>query len=912
MSYFTNQTSEYIGATGIYPLFEYVNTGSNNIYTYSSNFSSEIESLKQKDLSHDGSISSINSTIGTIQGEVAANTTAIAAQATQIATLEATTAANSTAIVANTGAIVDLNLNKVNKSSFNSTGVIYMDVAGNVQLSYDNTCFSQYSVVSGNAMVLTLEDTYKNLPTSISSINTNLNNNYFNKDQLSNIFVTSNSFIPVLSNGLLDPMLKDGRNPINETTSPSVTKTTFNSSYYYYVFTNDGANQTSYNITFNNPSVCDILIVAGGGGGNKGGGGGGQAILYQATSISSGTYNIKVGKGGLANNNGFNSSFNTNIAIGGYAGQNLNGGNYGNGTGAGLGFLNQTYGIGTGGGGGANGNGGNGYVYYDYYNGYVYGTGGDGGYGINHTSYFGTTVGNNGFFSGGGGGYFRNFYNLGSSSDNSGYGGGGNGSYNGIGGAGQANTGGGGGGGFSGGGNGGSGVVIVRVLIDTTPIIVTTNPINILQYNTAQALSLLNNNINNNYLDKNQLSNIFTTSNHINTNFYNKTQIDTNIYTKTQSDTNYYTKSHINTNFYNKSQIDIFNTYRPMTSNNTLKLTGSISELSLMDGGSGYSPNLTNQPLTFTKGGGQNASGTYNTNASGSVSSVSLTNGGILYTSTLVEVKAGTGNAVIVATMGYFDFHNIYSALNIDGKPDIVYERADLAFGTRNPNIINYLESDDGSTFTMATNKYCGLRVKDDRVFLISNSNMVISSFNNNFIGANSNVKLTSYTSDIILTCVNQYGKIKMKSDTIFEKEVSFNGSVSKKIPKYFTTSRIANFDGISCLAFDINLQTNGVSSTTINGYNFRLFKIYFWFINQAPRYQWTPRSYEVTMSSYDANSVSAFDGFGSYSSLDKAYSYQWFLYRQNFSQISFCCPTSLFGSTHINVGYVIEDLLAV
>ena len=70
MSYFTNQTSDYIGATGIYPLFEYVNTGSNNIYTYSSNFSSQIDSLKQKDLSHDGSISSINSTIGTIQGEV--------------------------------------------------------------------------------------------------------------------------------------------------------------------------------------------------------------------------------------------------------------------------------------------------------------------------------------------------------------------------------------------------------------------------------------------------------------------------------------------------------------------------------------------------------------------------------------------------------------------------------------------------------------------------------------------------------------------------------------------------------------------------------------------------------------------------------------------------------------------------
>lgn len=631
-------TPSFVGATGQYPIFEYVDSSSNSNYLYSSNSSndnygyslnlkSEIESLKQKDTSHDSSISSINSTIGTIQGEVAANTTAIAGQAAQITTLEATTAANTTAITANTGAIVDLNLNKVNKSSFASTGLIYMDVAGNVQLSYDNTAFSQYSVITGNASVMTLNDTYKNLPTSISSINTNLNNNYFNKDQLSNVFITSNIHSNSLSN---------------------------------------------------------------------------------------------------------------------------------------------------------------------------------------------------------------------------------------------------------------------------------------LTYQTTTALGLINNNVNNNYLTKNDSSNIFITT------FYHS--YTSNIlanYNNLYNRPDIYTKTQIDTNFYNKSQINNFNTYKPMTSNITLKLTGSISELSLMDGGSGYPPNLTNQPLTFTKGGGQNASGTYNTDASGSVSSVSLTNGGILYTSTLVEVKAGTGNAVIVATMGYFEFHNVYSALNVSGKPDIVYERADLAFGTRNPNIINYLESPDGSSFTMATNNYCGLRVKDDRAFLISNSNMIISSFNNSYIYATSNVKLTSDTSDIILTCVNQYGKIKMRSDTIFEKQVSFNGSVSKKIPKYFTTSRIANFDGIPCLAFDINLQTNGVNLTNIESYTFRLFKIYFWFINKAPRYQWTPRSYEITMSNFDADSVSAFDGFGSYSSLDKAYSYQWFLYRQNFSQISFCCPTSLFGSTHLTVGYVIQDLLA-
>ena len=427
---------------------------------------------------------------------------------------------------------------------------------------------------------------------------------------------------------------------------------------------------------------------------------------------------------------------------------------------------------------------------------------------------------------------------------------------------------------------------IIFTQLETSNIFVSSNVLS----DTSNTLA----NYNNLYNIPNELkniSNIFTTSNHINTNFYNKTQSDTN--------------------YYNKSQIDNFNSYRPMTSNVSQKLTGSILSISLVNGGSGYSPNLTNQPLTFTKGGGQNASGTYNTNASGSVSSVSLTDGGILYTSTLVEVKAGTGNAVISATMGYFDFHNVYSALNVNGKPDIVYERADLAFGTRNPNGISYQESPDGLAGALGTNKFCGLRVKDDRMFLISNSNMLITSFNNAYVGASTNLFLKADTSNIELMCINNNAQIKMKSNTTFEKEVYFNGAVSKKIPKYFTTSRIANFDGISCLAFDINLQTNGVSTTSIEGYNFRLFKIYFWFINKAPRFQWTPRSYEITMSSFDADSVSAFDGFANYSSLDKSYSYQWFLYRQNFSQISFCCPTSLFGSTHLTIGYVLEDLLA-
>ena len=476
---------------------------------------------------------------------------------------------------------------------------------------------------------------------------------------------------------------------------------------------------------------------------------------------------------------------------------------------------------------------------------------------------------------------------------------------------------------------------------ETSNIFITSNVLS----NTSNTLANYNNLYNKpDIYTKTQIDNNIYTKTQIDTNIYTKTQIDNNIYTKTQSDTNYYTKANVytktesdnnyynktlvytktesdnnyytktqsDTNYYNKSQIDSFNAYRPMTSNITQKLTGSILSLTLVSGGSGYASFLTNQPLIFTGGGGQNASGTYNTDASGSVNSITLTDGGILYTSTGVQVKAGTGNAVISATMGYFDFHNIYSALNVNGKPDIVYKRCDLAFGTRDPTGISYQEGIDGLAGALGTNGFCGLRVKDERMFLIANSNLIQTSFENNYVGARKNIFLTAQTSNIELMCSSVNAQILMKSKTTFEKEVIFTGGVSKKIPKYFTTSRIASFDGISCLAFDINLQTNGVNTTTILGYVFRVFRISFFFITKAPRFQWTPRTFEIHMSSFDANSVSAFDGYSAYSSLDKSYNYQWFLYRQNFSQITFCCPTALFGTTHLDVGFVLEDLLAI
>ena len=68
-------------------------------------------------------------------------------------------------------------------------------------------------------------------------------------------------------------------------------------------YKHDGSSndQTTHSVTFDEDVVVDMLIVGGGGAGGTyiGGGGGGGGVFHMTnTSISAGTYNIKVGKGG--------------------------------------------------------------------------------------------------------------------------------------------------------------------------------------------------------------------------------------------------------------------------------------------------------------------------------------------------------------------------------------------------------------------------------------------------------------------------------------------------------------------------------------------------------------------------------------------------------------------------------------
>ena len=117
--------------------------------------------------------------------------------------------------------------------------------------------------------------------------------------------------------------------------------TIYNENIYVNIFRYTGDShglngQTEYNITFTKDTLCEILIVGGGGAGygsakqnHYGGGGGGGAILY-ATSlqVTSGTYTVKVGRGGVGELNdgtlaedGFSSEAFDAIAKGGSNGK---------------------------------------------------------------------------------------------------------------------------------------------------------------------------------------------------------------------------------------------------------------------------------------------------------------------------------------------------------------------------------------------------------------------------------------------------------------------------------------------------------------------------------------------------------------------------------------------------------------
>jgi len=305
----------------------------------------------------------------------------------------------------------------------------------------------------------------------------------------------------------------------NIQTAPVIPATYVDGGNVYAVesYTYSGSADTAdYTRIFTTNTTCDILVVGGGGGGGfaganaraGGGGGAGQFLLKTSYLFNSGTYNIKIGKGGLGGTTangetGKNSSISTvsNTILlessgggGGARGQSgttsngLNGASGGGGCGselantgsggtASIQFVNNdtlyTGYNGASGGPAFNGGGGGGYTSAGFSATTI--NGGDGGSGITNNI---TGVVTN-YCAGGGGGAYNNGISTGTRGGNGGNitaGNGGN--YPGANG-GNATNGSGSGGGGAGvsapggsaylGGNGGSGIVIIRYLLGTIP-----------------------------------------------------------------------------------------------------------------------------------------------------------------------------------------------------------------------------------------------------------------------------------------------------------------------------------------------------------------------------------------------------------------------------------------------------------
>jgi hypothetical protein len=205
-------------------------------------------------------------------------------------------------------------------------------------------------------------DLSKNTSNYVSRINTELNTaittglasatNYWTKDAGTNIYlnqagnvgigtITPNNNLHIYRPNNNIPSFTT-QNYITTTTTttitstPTIASTAISGTIYKlmtFTYTSDTVGfpgQTQYIINVPDNVLCDILVIGGGGGGIEtyihfngvnypgGGGGAGALIHFENYVLSTGTYNIYVGKGGLGNGSSGTSSYikdNNNIFI---------------------------------------------------------------------------------------------------------------------------------------------------------------------------------------------------------------------------------------------------------------------------------------------------------------------------------------------------------------------------------------------------------------------------------------------------------------------------------------------------------------------------------------------------------------------------------------------------------------------
>ena len=134
-------------------------------------------------------------------------------------------------------------------------------------------------------------------------------------------------------NELIDTITRDNLQTAPVTPSMYIENGTNNVYAVEYYTYSGSANTADFTRVFTKSTTCDILIVGGGGAGGTyiGGGGGGGGVLHiENATISAGTYNIQVGKGGTgvtggasgttAQNGSSSKAFGIEVFGGGYGG----------------------------------------------------------------------------------------------------------------------------------------------------------------------------------------------------------------------------------------------------------------------------------------------------------------------------------------------------------------------------------------------------------------------------------------------------------------------------------------------------------------------------------------------------------------------------------------------------------------
>lgn len=157
---------------------------------------------------------------------------------------------------------------------------------------------------------------------------------------------------------------------------------------------------------------------------------------------------------------------------------------------------------------------------------------------------------------------------------------------------------------------------------------------------------------------------------------------------------------------------------------------------------------------------------------------------------------------------------------------------------------------------------------------------------------------------------INANGTLEMYGTRIsMLGEIFTNGSLVVKAPKFFTTTRTDTFNGVSCLAYDIDLSLY-TNKPTINGFAHRRFRINFTHSNGRLDFQFAPKTFYVSLSTYNTLSCHSTDDLYGVSQLDIV-GLQYCLFRNTIDKITFIAPTSLYGTTNITMYFVIEDLFS-